>query len=418
MPFNGFEDFDGCVSDMMQAQGYDKETAERVCGKLQEELKEGHRESVKEILSNLKQGAKAILEDLKLDIVSAVETPAQPSNWVMMKSEDTNKWSSDAPIFISKQDDESETSEEKQIAYAPALVPGVSDREGDIVPASEIEKAAHSFVKNQRNDSIDTDHDLMTGKGNVVESWILKEDRSFTLPSGESKEYKKGTWMLGIEFEDKAWKRIKDGDLTGLSIYGRSEEIDLEKQSSGLKDLNNEEKQSNDITSSNKNDLTLLMSEIMSEKEQEKEEEPKTEEIEFTEKEEQLFEEFQEIKESIKELNTKLETSEKEDTEDEDDDEYKQEIEDMTDAIDWLEDNAPEEIVNMVVDAVRSNEAEEEEEEEMSTNDEKETEEETEPNTGKGYDGEGVRQKNLSDKQKNESNKLNLPNRKEVINKD
>ena len=31
--------------------------------------------------------------------------------------------------------------------------------------------------------------------------------------------------MLGVEFDDRAWKRVKDGDLTGFSIYGDAEEI-------------------------------------------------------------------------------------------------------------------------------------------------------------------------------------------------
>ncbi len=413
MPFGEWDDYNSCVQDMMEEQGYDRETAERVCGKLEEELKQGHKESVKEIISNLKQGAKAILEDLKLDIVSAVDTPAQPSNWVLMKSKeaDSNKWSTDTPLFISKQEDtnEDEDEEEKQVAYAPALVPGVSDREGDIVPASEIEKAAHGFVKNQRNDSIDTDHDLMTGKGSVVESWILKEDRGFTLPSGESKEYKKGTWMLGIEFEDKAWKRIKEGDLQGLSIYGRSEEIDLDKELEEEKEFNNKEKQN--ITNSNKNLFDLLMmSETMSETKKEEDG------VEYTEKEEKLFEKFNELQESIECVEQRLESKEEDDEEDEDEDggdEEKQEIENLTDAIDWLEENAPEEIVNMVVDAVREGEGEETQEA-SENKEEEQTKEETEPNTEKGYDGEGTREQNLEEKEK-DSDRLELPNRKELI---
>jgi len=37
MPFAGFEDFDSCVSKMMEKQGYDEETAKKVCGKLKAE---------------------------------------------------------------------------------------------------------------------------------------------------------------------------------------------------------------------------------------------------------------------------------------------------------------------------------------------------------------------------------------------
>lgn len=35
MPFAGFENFEACVTEMMDKQGYDKETAKKVCGKIQ-----------------------------------------------------------------------------------------------------------------------------------------------------------------------------------------------------------------------------------------------------------------------------------------------------------------------------------------------------------------------------------------------
>lgn len=108
-------------------------------------------------------------------------------------------------------------------AWAPVLIPNETDKQGDVIPAEAIEKAAHEFLSEYRN--IDTDHDLLEGKGVPVESWTLKEESTFTLPDGsESRPYPKGTWMMGVEFSDETWDRVKNGDLTGFSIYGEATE--------------------------------------------------------------------------------------------------------------------------------------------------------------------------------------------------
>lgn len=108
-------------------------------------------------------------------------------------------------------------------AWAPVLIPNETDKQGDVIPAEAIEKAAHEFLTEYRN--IDTDHDLLEGKGVPVESWTLKEEATFTLPDGsESRPYPKGTWMMGVEFNDQTWDRVKNGDLTGFSIYGEATE--------------------------------------------------------------------------------------------------------------------------------------------------------------------------------------------------
>jgi hypothetical protein len=108
-------------------------------------------------------------------------------------------------------------------AWAPVLIPNETDKQGDVIPQKSVEKAAHEYMRNHRK--VDTDHDLLEGKGAPVESWTLKEARTFTLPDGtESREYPEGTWMLGVEFENAAWERVLNGDLTGFSIYGEAEE--------------------------------------------------------------------------------------------------------------------------------------------------------------------------------------------------
>jgi len=178
---------------------------------------------------------KTVLQDLSVTFVSGVDVPAQDSQFVLMKSgadafdRDDVDWSrEDRPVLVLKAtDDGVEPDQWERKTWAPVLIPGEVDKQGDLVPEVEIERAAHEFLKTFRN--IDTDHNLLSGKGVPVESWTLKEATTFVLPDGtESREYPVGTWMLGIEWSEEAWKRITAGELTGLSIFGEAASLPVD----------------------------------------------------------------------------------------------------------------------------------------------------------------------------------------------
>jgi hypothetical protein len=169
--------------------------------------------------------AKSVLTDLEVTHVSGVADPAQDSQWILAKDADATgaDWGVTAPLVVKAEDGD----REQQKAWAPVLIPNETDKQGDVIPADEIEQAAHRFLSEFRN--IDTDHDLLSGKGSPIESWTLKSESTFTRPDGgESREYPEGTWMLGVKFNEDTWKRVKDGDLTGFSIYGEAEEVSTE----------------------------------------------------------------------------------------------------------------------------------------------------------------------------------------------
>lgn len=223
-----FEDHAECVAHFEDADGVaDPEAA---CDLVaanpdlaeQYDLEDG---GIAEFLNELENpDAASVLQDLQVTYVSGVEDPAQDSQWIMAKDADAQgaDWGVTAPLVVRKADDG-----EQQKAWAPVLIPNETDKQGDVIPSDEIEKAAHRFLAEFRN--IDTDHDLLSGRGDPIESWTLKEASTFTLPDGgESREYPAGTWMLGVEFADQAWQRVKSGDLTGFSIYGEAEEVPTE----------------------------------------------------------------------------------------------------------------------------------------------------------------------------------------------
>ena len=220
MPFAGFEGWSDCMDTMQDERGYGEDKAENVCGALQAEEK-SENGNPEELMAALEQGS-GLIADVGVDLVSGVDVPAVDSKWVMMKSDSDHDYRVNTPVLLSKDDDA-----EKRIAYAAAMIPREADKEGDVAPTATVEKAAHDFLK--QDGGIDTDHSLIDGEGTPVESWILKEDREFDLPGGGTETYGAGTWMLGIEWGQEAWERIKAGELTGLSIYGMAEHVPLER---------------------------------------------------------------------------------------------------------------------------------------------------------------------------------------------
>lgn len=226
--------FEGCVRRFGQDPGIDD--PEAFCGWLEQQAKEGNEavlnwdaeeDTVEDLIEALNDPeAEKVLQNLTVTYVSGVENPAQDSQWVMAKDADDRgaDWGVTAPLVVKEGDlpMTDEDGEEEQKAWAPVLIPNETDKQGDVIPVKEIETAAHDFLAEYRQ--VDTDHDLLAGKGTPIESWTLKTDTTFDLPDGsESREYPAGTWFMGVQFNDEAWGRIKSGDLTGFSIYGEAE---------------------------------------------------------------------------------------------------------------------------------------------------------------------------------------------------
>jgi hypothetical protein len=228
MPFSGFDDWDDCIATMTDEEGHSQEAAENICGALQAEAKADNGDP-DALMDALREGA-GLIADVGVDLVSGVDVPAVDSKWVMMKSgegRDGHDYRAVTPVLLAKEDDEDdEDGPDRRISYAAAMIPREPDKEGDVVPTPTVERAAHDFLKS--DGGVDTDHSLIDGEGQPVESWVLKEPRTFDLPDGGGEEtYPAGTWMLGIEWGADAWERIESGELTGLSIYGMADHVPL-----------------------------------------------------------------------------------------------------------------------------------------------------------------------------------------------
>ena len=111
--------------------------------------------------------------------------------------------------------------EKQRIVYAAVLVPGEADLDADkgekILTKEEVEQVAHKWMEEYGN------IDYMHGLNNVA-----KPVETFLLPMeweveayGKKMLLPEGTWVLAAKvINDKAWKEVEEGKLTGFSIMG------------------------------------------------------------------------------------------------------------------------------------------------------------------------------------------------------
>jgi len=68
MPLAGYKDFDACVKGMMDKQGYDEETAKKVCGKLKAELEKSADDLLNELKAEYGEDKRLFLGKLSVDV--------------------------------------------------------------------------------------------------------------------------------------------------------------------------------------------------------------------------------------------------------------------------------------------------------------------------------------------------------------
>jgi len=349
----------------------DDQKLEEIADAVMEEAKsdEGNPET---LLQSIKNGAKSLMTDIGLETVSWVQNPSQDSMFVMMKDEE-NKIQKTTSIY-------KEPDQDWETVYGPVMRPNDIDKDGDVAPANDIKKAAHEFIAEGKVTQFDTDHDLNTGKGTLVESWILKEDKEYELPNGSTETIEKGSWMVGVQPNQEVKDRIKNGDITGWSIFGQADQISLKEQAnfkteSETNNFNKEdtmpENQSTD--GNNQQDSgELSIKDVHSELKEFKSE----------------FKEYAETPEpttvkSVDELEKHLENLEKDSTvvelgKDVEITAKEPEFNELGDMISYMEDNLKEENFQMLQDAITQSEDEEENVEEEMDEDEEEDEEQKE----------------------------------------
>lgn len=104
--------------------------------------------------------------------------------------------------------------EEQGVVYGVVYAPDEVDTQGEFANAKAIKKAAYEFMKNaDMAYCVDVNHNFNYANAYICESWIVKsKDEYFD---------EVGAWAVGIKLEDERLKEmVKNGELTGLSMYG------------------------------------------------------------------------------------------------------------------------------------------------------------------------------------------------------
>lgn len=109
---------------------------------------------------------------------------------------------------------------EERYILGIVLEPEVVDSQLDIYSAEEIRQAAHRFMEEHQTIGF-----MHRGEINsavkIVESYLAPADLQL---GGQS--VKAGTWLLGVRvLDEKLWKAVKAGELTGFSIGGIAQRI-------------------------------------------------------------------------------------------------------------------------------------------------------------------------------------------------
>jgi hypothetical protein len=94
------------------------------------------------------------------------------------------------------------TDVDKKMVYGIVYSPEETDSQGDVASESEIEKAAHGFMKYRRSGKIDKMHNMEPEQGFTAETWITRENDALL---------------------------VKKEEITGLSLMGSANTEQLEK---------------------------------------------------------------------------------------------------------------------------------------------------------------------------------------------
>jgi len=113
----------------------------------------------------------------------------------------------------------------RRISLGVVLEPDTTDLQGDVMKAEDIELSAHAWMEHSQLGG-EQHADIVKG-ARVVESYIAPCDFVVKCADGTEEAVLKGSWVLGMRWPEKVWKRIESGELTGYSVGGRGVRIPI-----------------------------------------------------------------------------------------------------------------------------------------------------------------------------------------------
>jgi hypothetical protein len=122
------------------------------------------------------------------------------------------------PVFVVKSD-----APHQRIVMGEVYAPNRPDSDGEFMTAEEIQKMAHDFVRQQRMDQIDQEHQNETTDGiTVVESFIARKGDPDFIP---------GSWVVAVHIpDDETWNKVLKGEINGFSMEALVNREDQERE--------------------------------------------------------------------------------------------------------------------------------------------------------------------------------------------
>ena len=140
--------------------------------------------------------------------------------------------------------------EEQRIIVAPCMIPNMEipriDDNGQpysvVFSAETILEIQKKFMKEARTNDTNQDHKEDKDAGAYLyESWIVEDPETDKANSIYGFNLPKGSWVVKMQIEDpNTWKRIKAGELRGLSVEGMFsdlEEIEAQRKYTKIKKI-------------------------------------------------------------------------------------------------------------------------------------------------------------------------------------
>lgn len=161
-----------------------------------------------------------------IDKISAVDEPAIMIDGVKF-SKETNEVNNEKFSFI----------EDQRLMIGPILIPGQKIYRKDKKSGKEyyiefdketIKESAHRFLRYEKTNDVNLQHEKDTNKAYFVESWLV-EDKEKDKAAAFNFNLVDGTWMGVMKFDSPTlWEEAKQGKYNGFSVEFSGDNFDYE----------------------------------------------------------------------------------------------------------------------------------------------------------------------------------------------
>jgi hypothetical protein len=120
--------------------------------------------------------------------------------------------------------------EEQKFTLAPWYIPNKYDAHDEWTDPEELQKALWDYVKSGDR-AIRLQHNTEVVAGEWVEAMTMPFPVNVPMRKSDGRieqvEYPSGTVFLGVKWDDWAWDMVKNGEITGYSIGGSAERLEV-----------------------------------------------------------------------------------------------------------------------------------------------------------------------------------------------